>query len=191
MWLQVKDIAEREGLSRQTIQKLIREGHYKKVKQTPGGHYRVWIDLGEPEVTLYCRVSTHKQKTSLETQENLLKDFRPEGDVIHDIGSGFNFERRGFKTILERSLKGIPQHVVATSRDRIARAGFPLVEKIIELSGGRIEILDEEDVQEEKFNIDELISFITSFVNSYYGKRSSKRKKDKNSNTKDQILPKE
>ena len=183
MWLQVKDLAEREGLSRQTVQRYIKQGRYEKVKITPGGHYRVWVDMGEPEVTLYCRVSTNKQKTSLETQEKLLSQHRPEGKVIHDIGSGFNFERRGFKTILERSLRGIPQTVVATSRDRVARAGFPLVKKIIELSGGSIEILDDKDDEKENFDIEELISFITSYINSYYGKRAPKRRKEINSNT--------
>lgn len=184
MWLQVKDLAEREGLSRQTIQKYIREGRYEKVRLTPGGHYRVWIDNGEPEVTLYCRVSTNKQKSSLESQAKLLLEHRPEGKVVNDIGSGFNFERRGLRTILERSLKGIPQVVVVTSQDRLTREAFPIIKKIIELPGGSIEVLDKTDGS-SKFGVDELISFITSHVNSYYGERSAERRKNDNRNEED------
>ena len=178
MWKQVKDLALIEGVSRQTIHRRIENGAYKRVMRTVGGHYRIWLD-SEPKLVLYTRVSTSKQKASLDTQATLLKKAFPKGEIIYDIGSGFNFERRGFKTILERSLNGTPFIIVATNKDRITRSGYPLVKKIIELSGGEIRLL-EEDNSSEEFDTESLISFITSFISSYYGKRSAKRRNSDN-----------
>jgi predicted site-specific integrase-resolvase len=74
-------------------------------------------------------------------------------------------------------MSGNAIHIVVTSQDRLARSGFELLRWIIEFSGGRIESL-EESIETEKFNTKELIGFITSFCNAYYGKRSVQRRKD-------------
>ena len=174
MWKNVGYLARIEGVSRQTILRWINDGKYDRIKLTEGGHYRIWID-SEPEVILYARVSASKQKDSVENQLKLLKKEYPNGTPISDIASGFNFERRGFKRILERSLSGVPCIIVATTQDRIARTGFGLIKKIIELHGGEIRLLEEE-ASSDDFDTNALISFITSFVNSHYGKRASKRR---------------
>jgi predicted site-specific integrase-resolvase len=74
-------------------------------------------------------------------------------------------------------MRGEAITVVVTTQDRLARSGFELLRWIIEFSGGRIESL-EESIETEKFNTKELIGFITSFCNAYYGKRSVQRRKD-------------
>ena len=102
----------------------------------------------------------------------------PEGVFISDIASGFNQNRKGYKKILEQSINGTALHVVATTSDRITRSGFQLIKWIIELSGGRVELLEEED-SADQFDTKTLIAFITSFINSYYGKRSGMRNKSK------------
>ena len=178
MWKNVGYMARLEGVSRQTILRWINDCKYSKTKLTEGGHYRIWLE-SEPEVILYARVSTSKQKDSIDTQLKLLKKEYPNGTTISDIASGFNFERRGFKRILERSLSGVPCIIVATTQDRITRTGFGLIKKIIELHGGEIRLLEEE-VSSENFDTNALISFITSFVNSHYGKRATKRKDSDN-----------
>lgn len=178
MWKSVDYLKKLEGVSRQTIQRWIREGKYEQVKRTEGGHYRIWIDQ-EPAVYLYARVSSSKQKGSIDTQTKILKKEFPHGKLITDIASGFNFERRGFKTILEQSLSGFPCIVVATTKDRITRTGYGLIKRLIELSGGEIRIM-EEDADNENFDTASLISFITSFVNSHYGKRSASRRINNN-----------
>ena len=183
MWKNVGYLAKIEGVSRQTIQKWIRDGKYPSVNRTEGGHYRVWLDQ-EPIIFLYARVSTNKQKDSLENQLKLLKEVYPNGKPIKDIASGFNFERRGFKAILERSLSGTPCVLVATTQDRITRTGFGLIKKLIELSGGEVRLLEEE-ANSENFDTKSLVSFITSFVNSHYGKRAAKRQASSNQKDKD------
>ncbi|HDN25495.1 MAG TPA: hypothetical protein ENG03_00055 [Thioploca sp.] len=146
----------------------IKEGKFEKVKKTKGGHYRVWVD--EPITTiLYARISSAKQKSSLVRQEELLRKKYPYAKIISDIASGFNQNRRGYRAILEQAIEGNPLHIVATTSDRITRSGFALIKWIIELSGGRIELLEEPDYSEQ------FIAFVTSFINSHYGKRSARR----------------
>jgi predicted site-specific integrase-resolvase len=66
-------LAKEYSVTNETIQNWIKEGKFDKIKKTKGGHYRVWVD--EPLVTiLYARVSSSKQRTSLERQEELLRN---------------------------------------------------------------------------------------------------------------------
>lgn len=173
MWLSTTQLAKREGVSSQSIRRYIESGRYENVKKTPTGHYRVKIDL-EERVIGYARVSSAKQRSSLQRQVERLRVAYPNAEIIADTASAFNFQRKGIETLLEYALSGIAVTLVATTQDRIARSGFELIKKCVELSGGHIELLDETpDPAETEFNTTELIAFITSFCNSYYGKRSA------------------
>lgn len=131
----------------------------------------MWVD--EPiSIILYARVSSPKQKSSLAKQEELLRKKYPEARFISDIASGFNPNRRGYRTILEQAIKGNPLQVVATTSDRVTHRSFALIKWIIELSGGRIELLEEPDTSEQ-FETKTLIAFVTRFINSHYFKRSA------------------
>jgi len=77
--------------------------------------------------------------------------------------------------------------MVATTSDRITRSGFPIIKHIIELSGGSVELLEEDDTTDQ-FDVSYLISYITSFCNSVHGKRSSKRNKEDKSVSEEQGL---
>jgi predicted site-specific integrase-resolvase len=183
MWLTTTKLAKLEGVTSQTIRRHIEEGKYDEVKRTKNGHFRVYIKQKE-KVIIYARVSSGKQKSSLECQVERLRQHYPNAEIITDIASSFNFKRKGIETLLEYALYGIAVKFVATNRDRVARSGFEIIKKIVESSGGNIELLDEEtDSEETCFNTTELIAFITSFCNSYYGKRSAKiRRTDKTKN---------
>ena len=87
------------------------------------------------------------------------------------------------RTIVAYGVFEIPIH-----KDRLARSGFELIKWLIELPGGRIEILDAPDSATEAFDTQQLIGFITSLCNSHYGKRSAERRKDSGVK-KDPILP--
>ncbi|MEN8216384.1 MAG: recombinase family protein [Pseudomonadota bacterium] len=185
-------LAKEYSVTNETIPNWIKEGKFERVKKTKGGHYRVWVD--EPIVIiLYARVSSSKQKSerrklryfvSLVKQEELLR-------LRTDIASGFNQNRLGYKTFLELALNGNPLHLVATTSDRITRTCFQLIKWILELSGGRVELLEESD-NTEPFDSTTLIAFITSFINSHYGNRRSaklKRSAKRNHKSKDKDLP--
>ena len=111
-------------------------------------------------------------------QKSLLLNKHPDSEFISDIASAFNFKRKGLQTILESAMLGNPALVVVTTKDRLARSGFELIKWLIELSGGRIDILDDPDGSKQAFDPKELIGFITSFCNSHYGKGSAERHQD-------------
>jgi|GEM_PF-1372126 len=121
-------LAKEYSVTNETIQNWIKDGKFEKVKKTKGGHYRVWVD--EPAtIFLYARVSSSKQRSSFDKQRELLKSKYPDARFLSDIASGFNQNRRGYKTFLELALDGNPLHLVATTSDRITRTGFALIKR--------------------------------------------------------------
>lgn len=190
MWRSVGWIAKHQGVTRQTANRWIHEGRFNRTQRTTGGHFRVWQPPLESCVTGYARVSSAKQKTSIETQVKLIQERFPGVEVRRDTGSGFNFQRKGFISILESCLSGNAITVVATTQDRICRVGFPLIRWIVELYGGGIVLLEENDTAEDGFDTSTLVAFVTSFINSYHGKRSGRRKKNTiPSESRDQLQP--
>ncbi len=183
MWMTTTRLARREKVTTQTIRRWIEGGRYQRFERTPGGHYRIWVPV-EPDTILYARVSSAKQGSSLDTQERILRGRYPNGRIVRDVGSGFNFKRRGLVALLEQALRGEAVHVMAATSDRITRVGYPLIRHVIELSGGSIELLEEDD-RSDRFDVRCLVAHVTSFCNSRHGKRSGQRHK------KDQGLPEE
>ncbi len=180
MWKSTGWVARHEAVTRETIHNWIKTKKYERVKRTKGGHYRIWINP-DPSTILYARVSSSKQRSSIDTQRQQLTAAYPNEQFIFDIASGFNQNRRAYRAILEQAINGYPLHIVATTQDRITRTGFTLIKWIVELSGGRIELL-EENCSPEQFDTTTLIAFITSFINSHYGKRSAARRKSSKEN---------
>jgi len=177
MWRTTGWVAKQAGVTRMAVNKWIHQGRYPKIQQTKGGHHRIWVP-SELKTIGYCRVSSAKQKSSIETQAEIIRKRFGSIEIVSDIGSGFNFRRHGFRTLLERCLRGEPIEVVVTAGDRLARGGLPFIKWAIELHGGRVVELEKSDSDEE-FDSAVLVGFITSFIASYHGKRSSRRKKSK------------
>jgi predicted site-specific integrase-resolvase len=123
-------------------------------------------------------VSSYAQKKDLERQIGLLQTQFPNYKVISDVGSGINWRRKGFNSIIDSAIKGNIKSLVVTHRDRLCRFGFELVERIIrEYSNGEIVVLNSEKTSPEKELIDDLISIITIFSSRVYGLRSNSIKK--------------
>ena len=121
----------------------------------------------------YCRVSTSSQKEDLERQIEYFRCKYPDYEIIKDIGSGLNFKRKGFNTILDTAFKGDIGEVVVTHKDRLCRFGFELVLRIIESTNGKILVLDKEETSPEKELVNDILSIITVFSSRLYGFRSN------------------
>lgn len=169
-----------------TLNNWDRKGIIKCVR-TKGGHRRFLlssiIPLSKTEIKeskrniCYCRVSTQSQKEDLEKQIIFFRNKFPEYEIIKDIGSGINFKRKGFNSILESALKGNIGQIVVTHKDRLCRFGFELIERIIkEQSNGEIVVLNKTETSPEKELVNDLISIITVFSSRLYGLRSHKLK---------------
>ena len=121
----------------------------------------------------YCRVTTSSQKEDLERQIEYFRCKYPDYEIIKDIGSGLNFKRKGFNTILDSAIKGDIGEVVVTHKDRLCRFGFELVLRIIESTNGKILVLDKEETSPEKELVNDILSIITVFSSRLYGFRSN------------------
>lgn len=128
----------------------------------------------------YCRVSTSKQKDDLlrqcENVELFLKTLNHPYQIIKDIGSGINYNKKGLLELLEFICKNKVDTVYVLYKDRLVRFGFELIKYVAELHNTQIVILDSEDKTKEQELVEDLMQIITVFSCRLHGKRASKTK---------------
>lgn len=144
-YVKLREACKRTGLHPHTLRKYADTGVIRSIR-TPSGQRLFDIDsfVGDQhpgKVVIYARVSSHKQQDDLERQVAYLKTKEPHAEVITEIASGLNFQRKGLRTLLERSLQGDKLTVVVAHRDRLARFGFDLIEWLIQRNGGEVVVL--------------------------------------------------
>ncbi|EIW00556.1 IS607 family transposase [Thermoanaerobacter siderophilus] len=139
----------------------------------------------KPKVVLYARVSKKKQEEYLKNQIRRLEEYaNSQGwqyEVISEIASGVNENRRGLLKLLNKIKRGEVEKVVIEYPDRLARFGFEYLKFFMESFGVELIVLDgkenEEDINKEL--AEDLIAIVTSFAARIYGQRS----KEHDSNT--------
>jgi putative resolvase len=197
------------GIPSSTLRKWADQGHVNSTK-SPGGvrlfHRndleKLFGSVGKPTIpgnksqitnpgetkqrtnVVYCRVSSVGQKDDLERQIEFLHQRYPEHRIIQDIGSGLNFNRKGLQTILELAMQRNIGDLVVAYKDRLARFGFELIQYVIELSGGRVVVLDD---QTHKSGEQELAEDLMSIIHVFNCRQMGKRKYTKRSQV--SILP--
>ena len=122
----------------------------------------------------YCRDSSRKQKEDLKRQIEYMENKYPTFEIISDIGSGLNFKRKGLIKIIDMAINGEIEVVVITYKDRLARFGYELIERIINnYSDGTIKV---ENSKEEQTPTEEISKDIISIMNVYVAKINGLRK---------------
>ena len=188
-------------VSNQTLVDWANKGKIKYTR-TRGGHRRYLLsDIDPPEDkpvrrnVCYCRVSTRSQKKDMETQIEFFRNNYPNHEIISDYGSGINFKRKGFKTILDDAIKGNIREIVVTHQDRLCRFGFELIQGIVQThSDGKIVVLNQKKTSPQEELVSDLISIITVFSSRLYGLRSHQIRnkiKDAIKNSQDEDIPNE
>ena len=95
-------------------------------------------------------------------------------EIIEDIGSGINFNRKGLRKIIKLGIEGKINKLVVAYKDRLTRFGFDLIEDIIkEYSNGEIIIENEKEEKEPK---EELVEDVLQILNVYTAKMNGLRK---------------
>lgn len=123
----------------------------------------------------YCRVSTLNQKDDLERQKTYMKNKYKKYELIEDIGSGINFNRRGLRKIIDLAISGKINRLVVAHKDRLTRFGFDLIEDLIKTySNGEIKIDEEEE--RKKDVKEELVEDVLQILNVYTAKMNGLRK---------------
>ncbi len=185
----VKQASEILGVHPKTIQKWDKEGKIKVIR-TPGGRRRIPESeikrlLGiktENDLTIgYARVSSHTQKDDLQRQIEAIKQYAKERgwqvQILKDIGSGLNENRKNYRKLLELVAKGEVSKVIITYPDRLTRFGFKTLEFFFQQHGAEIIVLNEKDKTPREELIEDLITIISHFTGKLYGMRSHKYKK--------------
>lgn len=176
-----KDASEILGIHYHTLYRLAKGGKIETVKIGSQQMYNVDKYLRENKIEknnkrkiCYCRVSSQKQKEDLKRQIEYMKNKYPTYEIISDIGSGLNFNRNGLNEIIESAIKGEVEIVVVSYKDRLARFGYELIEKLIkDYSNGEIKI---ENKKEEETPAEEISKDIIAIMNVYVAKMNGLRK---------------
>lgn len=134
------------------------------------------IDTNSNKINIcYVRVSTITQKDDLERQKKFMKNKYPTYEIIEDIGSGINFNRKGLRKIIKMAIKGEINKLVVAYKDRLTRFGYELIEDLIkEYSDG--EIIIENKKNENKEPKEELVEDVLQILNVYTAKMNGMRK---------------
>lgn len=126
---------------------------------------------------VYGRVSSNGQKDDLTRQVALLQQKYPEHELITDIGSGMNLNRKGLRKIIDMAIRGEIEEVVVVHRDRLCRFGYELIEDIIsKYSNGKITIIEEVEDKEPR---EELVEDVLQIMNIFVAKMNGLRKYNK------------
>lgn len=186
----IGEFSKKTGLSISTLRRWDKEGKLKPAKVTEGGT-RLYTDYQlksfqgnnpfyarERITVLYCRVSSSKQKDDLERQiENVKTYALAHGysfELVTDIGSGINYNKKGLLYLIDRILTGDVERVVILYKDRLIRFGFELIEHICQLNDTKIEIIDNTEKTEQEELVEDLVQIITVFSCRLQGKRVRK-----------------
>jgi len=133
------------------------------------------------KVVGYCRVSSNKQKDDLQRQvdnmEKYLSSLGVEYQIITDIGSGINYNKKGLRQLLRMINNKEISKIVVLYKDRLLRFGFELVEYMANINGCEIDVLDSTDKTEEQELVEDLIQIVTVFSCRLQGKRANKTRK--------------
>jgi predicted site-specific integrase-resolvase len=130
----------------------------------------------------YARVSSHDQKADLERQKHVLELYcASQGwtfEIIADLSSGMNYQKKGLKKLLDEILAGQVGRLVLTHEDRLLRFGAELVFAICQARQVEVVIINqgEESTFEEELAGD-LLEIMTVFSNRLYGSRNHKNQK--------------
>ena len=173
-------------IHRNTLSKYVKNGIIN-VTTLPNGQYdydesSVYAFLNKDiprKKYIYARVSTIKQKHDLENQILLIKTYcvnkgiQIDG-IYSDIASGINYDKRKeFFILLDEILNNRVDTVIISSKDRMSRIGFSLIENLFNKFGTKIEVIDcDTNIKTDSEEIfEEIITLLHSFAMKYYGNR--------------------
>ena len=183
-WVKAQKAKEYYSITAPTLRAWSDNGKIRS-QQQPSGRYQYWINTEKKKANnkntdkytiIYARVSSKKQSEDLKSQEEYLKLKYPNAILKSDIGSGINYKRTNFTTILQSLFKGDIKEVVVAHKDRFTRFGYQLFEWIFKQHNAVLICDRKEDIESENDLTEDLMSIITVFTSRYYGKRKYKKR---------------
>lgn len=180
MKFKISQYAKRYGVSTRTVWNWMYSGKVKFERESDGKHIRIIEDEDKKltdAVGIYARVSSSENKDNLEKQKERLENYCAARGykvlkTVTEIGSGLNDKRPKLEKLLtDESIKMI----VVEHSDRLARFGLNYIQKLLELQGRKIEVINEQSNDRDDL-MQDFVSIITSFCARLYGMRRNKRR---------------
>jgi putative resolvase len=190
MLLTTKQVREQYHISRHTLLNWEKEELLRPLKTPKGTRRYLKSDIEKlfglidkelsRKTILYARVSTKKQENYLKNQvERLEKQAKLTNEpyeIISEIASGVNENRRGLKKLLNQIKEGHVKKVMIEYPDRLARFGYEYLKFILDAYGVELEILHPQETEElQKELAEDLIAIVSSFAGRIYGHRGQKK----------------
>ena len=130
------------------------------------------------DVIIYARVSNQNQKDDLKNQVEFLKTYANAkgyivSNIITDIGSGLDYNRKGFNSILYSEKK---QKILISYKDRFVRFGYSWFDNFLKSKGSEIIVVNNQTLSPKQELVEDLISIIQIFSCRIYGLRKYKQK---------------
>ena len=188
--IRLNDMAKRLGVSVKTLQRWDREG-ILIAKRNPNNRryytedqYLEYIGSSNKKnrkIIAYTRVSSNNQKDDLQNQITFIRNHvNAKGeildDVIQDIGSGLNYNRKHWNDLLLNQIpKGEIEKIYITYKDRFVRFGFDWFERFCNHYNCKIIILNNPETSPQQELIEDLISIIHVFSCRIYGLKKYKK----------------
>lgn len=182
--IKLSTFAKLNDVTQRTVWNWINKGMIK-FEKTSTNRVFILVDEENPSmknlrVAVYARVSSSENKSNLERQKDRLvsyanaKGYQIE-KIVTEIGSGLNDNRPKLEKLLIDKTIDI---IIVEHKDRLARFGINYIEKLLELDGRKIEIVNPQ-LDEKDDLMQDFVSIITSFCARLYGKRRTKRQTEK------------
>ncbi|MEM2306584.1 MAG: IS607 family transposase [Candidatus Bathyarchaeia archaeon] len=176
------------GVTTRTIQRWDKEGKIRVVR-TVGGRRRVpeseikrILGLREERIVIgYARVSSSAQKDDLERQKQLILTYAKEKgygevQVLSDVGSGLNENRKSFLRLLDMVFERRISKVIVAYEDRLTRFGIETLSRVFSVFGTEIEVINRGEKTPQEELVEDLITIVSHFAGKLYGLRSHKYK---------------
>ncbi len=189
-YISIGKVAKLLGVSVVTIRRWEKLGKINCCFRTVGSHRRYDIIkireqfLNETinKTICYSRVSSADQKNDLKAQVEKLKKYCVDHnlenvEVIEDVGSGLNFNKKGFKKLFTMIINQQLNHLVINHQDRLLRFGAELIFKLCDFYKIKVTIIEKEVETFEKELVTSVLEIITVFSSKLYGSRSHKNRK--------------
>lgn len=183
-YYRVHEVADMLNVSPSSVRNYADQGRIKHTLTVSGQRvFKLeWVQdfMGQsPEKRIigYVR-SSSGQKASIETQKQLIQQAYPNCDIVCDTGSGLSERRRGLKKVIKLIREGEKNTIVVVHKDRLSRFGLSYLEELIQVYGGNIEYLQEQqdkNLQEEL--LQDFMTLLAVFSGKYYRLRGWEQQK--------------